>query len=198
MSKFIARAEARQRIAEHILQELDLIDRWSQFGTCNLVGAVAYRLVVAPDIDVEIFSPDPKIENGFEILRACALHPNVTKTRFWNALGPPHHGLYWQVRYEHEGQEWKIDMWSMADSYAEPCGSHLTEPMNNALTYESRETILNLKEAVLNDASLECPSIQIYRAVFECGIQSVDDLKVWLSQNPLTGVVTDWKPNKKA
>ena len=47
---------------------------------------------------MEIFCPDLRIEDGFEIIRSCALHPRVTKVRFWNALGPPHHGLYWTVR----------------------------------------------------------------------------------------------------
>jgi hypothetical protein len=197
MSKVIVRAEARQRIAEDILHELDLVNRWNRFGRCNLVGAVAYRLVVAPDIDMEIFCPDPRIEDGFEIIRACALHPKVTKTRFWNALGPPHHGLYWQIRYDYEGEEWKIDMWSMADSYSEPCGSHLTEPMIAALTPDSKETILTLKEAVMADDTLDCPSIQIYRAVLDSDVHDIGQLKAWLPKNPMTGVVTDWMPSKR-
>jgi hypothetical protein len=198
MNDVITRSEARQEIAKHIIQDLDLANRWSRFGVCNLVGAIAYRLVVAPDIDMEIFCPDLRIEDGFEILKACAHHPKVTKTRFWNALGPPHFGLYWQVRCDHKGEEWKIDMWSVVDSYSGPCGSHLIGPMNNALTPASRETILNLKEAVLIDDSWECPSIQIYRAVLDFGIGSPQDLKLWLHEHPVTGVVTDWKPRKKA
>lgn len=196
MSDLISRAEARHQIAEHILSELDLVNRWNRFGVCHLVGSVAYRLVVAPDIDLEIFCPEARIEDGFEILRACALHPQVKKTRFWNALGPPHFGLYWQIRYQHEDEEWKIDMWSVANSYSEPCGTHLTEPMNRALSPQSRETILDLKEAVLADETLDCPSIQIYRAVLDSNVQTLDQLKVWLPRNPLTGVVTDWKPRK--
>ncbi len=198
MSEFTSRAETRQQIAEYILHELDLVNQWNRFGTCHLVGAVAYRLVVAPDIDMEIFCHEPKIEDGFEIIRACALYPKVTWTRFWNALGPPHHGLYWQVRYNYEGEEWKIDMWSVADSYSEPCGTHLTEPMNRALTPESRETILSLKEAIFTNDTLDCPSIQIYRAVLDSDVRTLDELKEWLPRNPLTGVVTDWKPREKA
>jgi hypothetical protein len=197
MSDVIARAEARQKTAEHILRELDLVNRWNQFGTCNLVGAVAYRLVVAPDIDMEIFCPEPRIEDGFEIIRECAFHIKVTRTRFWNALGPPHYGLYWQVRYKHDGEEWKIDMWSMADSYSEPCGVHLTEPMMNALTPEYRQTILGLKEVVRAEKTVDCPSIQIYRAVLDYGITDLNGLKSWLPENPLEGVVTDWKPGEK-
>ena len=196
MSDVISRAETRQQTAEHILQELDLLDRWRQFGTPHLVGAVAYHLVVAPDIDMEIVCREPRIEDGFEVLKSCALHSRVTKARFWNALGPPHYGFYWQVRYEHDGEEWKIDMWSMGTSYHGPCGFHLTEPMTNVLTDESREIILNLKEAVFNDPSTECFSIQIYRAVLDCGVHTLEELKAWLPKNPLSGVVTDWKPKK--
>ena len=197
MSEIISRAENRQQIAEHILCELDLVNQWNRFGMCNVVGAVAYHLVVAPDIDMEIFCSNLKIEDGFEIIRACALHPKVTKTRFWNALGPPHFGLYWQIRYNYEGEEWKIDMWSMADSYSEPCGTHLTEPMIAALTPDSRQTILSLKEIVLKENTLDCPSIQIYRAVLDDYIRDFDELKAWLPENSLPGVVTDWKPQRK-
>lgn len=198
MNNVISRAESRQQIAEHILNELELENRWNRFGVCNIVGSVAYRLVVAPDIDMEIFCPNLKIEDGFGVVQASALHPNVKKISFWNALGPPHHGLYWQVLYNHEGEEWKIDMWSMADSYSEPCGSFLTEPMKNALTPKARETILNLKEAVLADDDLYCPSIQIYRAVLDTGITDLRELKAWLPGHPLKGVVTSWKPKKCA
>ncbi len=198
MNDLLEQAVARQQIAEHILCELDLVSRWNQVGTCNLVGAVAYHLVVAPDIDMEIACCEPKIEDGFEIMRACALHPNVIKVRFWNALGPPHHGLYWQVRYDHEGEIWKIDMWSHHDPYSLPCGAKLVEPLKRALSDESRRTILGLKHAVLADNALECPSIQIYRAVLDSGVQTLDELTDWLSRNPLTGVVTNWKPGELA
>ena len=50
MGSVLERAEARQEIAEHILQELHLVNRWGQFGTCNVIGAVAYHLVVARDV----------------------------------------------------------------------------------------------------------------------------------------------------
>ena len=197
MSKLLSRAEARQQIAEHILNELDLANRWNKYGTCHLVGAVAYHLVVAPDIDMEIFCPETKVEDGFEVLSKCALHPNVKKIRFWNALGPPHYGLYWQIRYDHEGEEWKIDMWSVADSYSLPCGVRLTEPMNQALTPESRETILRIKEAIFKNNDLECFSIQIYRAVLSFNVCTFEEFLEWLPQNQLSGVVTDWKPESK-
>ncbi len=53
----VRRAEQRRKVAHHILTELDLRERWSAFGRPVLVGAVAYDLVVSPDIDLEIYCP---------------------------------------------------------------------------------------------------------------------------------------------
>ena len=121
------------------------MNRWSCFGEPVLVGSVAYGLVVTPDIDLEIFCPKIRIDDGFEILKACAQHPRVSRARFWNALFPPHY----------------------------------------------------LKEEILDDETFECPSIQIYRAVLDFDIITLDELKAWLPQNPLEEEVTDWKPKKR-
>lgn len=197
MDDVSGRAESRQRIAEHILQELELVERWNRVGDCRIVGSVAHHLVVAPDIDLEVWCPEPRIGDGFDILHACAQHPNVTKARFWNALGPPHYGLYWQLRYLHKGEEWKIDTWSIAHTYSGPCGTHLVEPMRAALTHDMRQVILRLKGAVFRDASLEVPSIQIYRAVLDDGVRTLQELHAWLPVNKLAGVVTDWLPREE-
>ena len=83
MNRVMTRAVARQAIANRILTELDLVNRWSQFGDCKIVGSVVYHLVVAPDIDLEVWCAEPRVDDGFEVLRACAHHPNVKRARFW-------------------------------------------------------------------------------------------------------------------
>jgi hypothetical protein len=197
MDDVLARAAARQAIADNILHELNLVERWNRYGDCQIVGSVAYQLVVAPDIDLEVWCREPRTESGFDVLRECARHPRVTRARFWNALGPPHHGLYWQVRYEHAGEEWKIDTWSMANSYSGPCGTHLTAPMLGALTDRTRRSILHLKEAIFRDPELEVPSIQVYRAVLDHGVDTLTEFVAWLPNHRLGGVVTEWKPSPR-
>lgn len=49
----LQRAVERQRVAGEILGTLGLMERWSEFGVPRLVGAAAYGLMVAPDIDIE-------------------------------------------------------------------------------------------------------------------------------------------------
>ena len=198
MNEYLTRAAERQKAAESILTQLDLLNRWRTFGKPVLVGAVAYGLVVAPDIDLEIFCPRLRIEDGFEILKDCAQHPQVNKARFWNALYPPHHGLYWQLRYIYEGdQEWKIDMWSVLETYDGPCGAKLLEPMIQTLNDSTRSVIIRLKEEVIEDDAFDCSSIQIYRAVLDFGIKTLDELKMWLPSHQFEEEVTDWIPGER-
>jgi hypothetical protein len=198
MDTALSRVADRLRIAQHILADLQLIERWHTFGKPIIVGAVAYGLVVAPDIDIEIFCDEPKIRDGFAVLRDCALHPRVRKARFANELDGPDQGLYWQLRYQYgNGQEWKIDMWSVRHSHPGPCSATLVDPMKQALTDETRRIILEIKEQILLDATFHCASIHIYRAVLDDGIRNVEQFRMWLERNPATGLVT-WTPKKYA
>jgi hypothetical protein len=193
LTDVLLRAEERRHTAERILAELELFPRWSAYGRPVLVGAVAYDLVVSPDIDMEIYCPMLKIEHGFEVIRQCALHPCVTKARFANELNRRDKALYWQLRYRDGDTEWKIDMWSAPTDYDLPRSEHFVAPMKAALTPETRRTILELKEARSADATLTCPSIDLYRAVLEDDVRSPEELRLWL-QTHVTGALTDWKP----
>jgi len=193
----LARAAGRLQTAHHILAELRLMERWRPFGDPVLVGAVAYGLVVAPDIDLEIFCDTPRIADGFEVLKACALHPRVRKARFSNHLDGPDQGLYWQLRYLHEdGQEWKIDMWSVARHHPGPLSSALVEPMRHALTGHSRQAILEIKEALLLEPGVPWSSIHVYRAVLEDGVRDLAGFRCWLETHPTSGLVK-WRPGEK-
>ena len=50
------RARRRRSAALELVDDLELITRRSQIGRVVLVGAVAYDLVVSPDIDIEVFT----------------------------------------------------------------------------------------------------------------------------------------------
>ena len=198
MDTVLTRAANRLSVAQHILNELQLLERWHTFGNPVLVGAVAFGLVVAPDIDIEIFCDQPRIEDGFEIMRACALHPRVRKARFANEMDGPDQGLYWQLHYLHEDeQEWKIDMWSLQHDHPGPYAAALVEPMRKALTDETRRAILELKEQMLLDPGLQRGSIHIYRAVLDGGVRSSEQFRVWLERNQ-TDALISWKPTVKA
>ncbi len=194
MCDILRRSAQRRLMAERILRELRLIERWQCHGRPVVVGAVAYDLVVSPDIDMEIYCPELRIEHGFEVLGACALHPGVTSAKFVNALALRDKALYWQLQYLDEaGLEWKIDMRSAPSDYDLPRSESLVEPMKRALSPDLRAAILDLKEARAADKALVCPSVDLYRAVIEDSVRTVDALKDWLRSHK-TGELTAWRP----
>jgi len=197
MEHILSRTTVRLSTAQAILAELQLIERWKKFGNPIVVGAVAYDLVVAPDIDMEIFCEAPSIEDGFEMLQSCALHPRVRKARFANELHGPDQGLYWQLRYLTEDEQiWKIDMWSLSYDHPGPYAAALVDPMRQALTDETRQAILLIKEQVLLDPTIQCGSINIYRAVLDDGVRDVEQYRMWLEHHQASGLLT-WKPTTK-
>jgi hypothetical protein len=196
MTDEIKRAADRKRIANSILSDLDLVRKWQRYGRTVLVGAFAYDLLFDPDIDIEVYCPDLRIEHGFQVLLGCALNHRIIKARFSNELAGRDKALYWQLRYKQDdGTEWKIDMWSAPEDYDLPRGEHLVEPMQASLTPETRKTILKLKELRSLDSNLQYLSVDIYRAVLDDDVRNADDLHTWLKSHE-TGKLTDWKPKK--
>lgn len=186
--------EQRIQTAHEILAQLQLFERWQVYGTPILVGAVAYELAMAPDIDIEIYCAMPRIEDGFVVLRDCALHPNVRKARFGNYLNQEDEGLYWRLIYcTDDDTEWKIDMWSLHHNHPGPCATQLVEPLRQALTPETRRAILELKALMQSDSIPRHPSIDIYRAVIDGGVRTSAQLEAWLELHPRT-FLTFWKP----
>jgi hypothetical protein len=197
MTDVIKRSVEAKRDAENILADLDLVCKWQRFGRPVLVGAFAYDLMVNPDIDMEIYCPDLKVEHGFQVLGECALNHRITKARFSNELAGRDNALYWQLRYKQDnGTEWKIDMWSAPKDYDLPRSEHFVGPMQAALTSGTRKAILELKERRAEDSDLQCPSIDLYRAVLDDGVRTADELHMWLKSHE-TGELTAWKPTSK-
>ncbi|WP_280428651.1 hypothetical protein [Nocardia brasiliensis] len=194
MPDVVAHSAFRGRQAHEILDTLRLFERWQDFGTPVLVGAVAYELAIAPDIDVEIYCDSPRIEHGFAVLRDCARVEGVRNARFGNHLDDPDEGLYWRLGYRgSDGTDWKIDMWALRRDHPGPCAAHLVAPLRAALTPRTRRTILELKSQVHTGVITEQRSIDIYRAVLDGGINAGADLSAWVRDNPREPL-TFWRP----
>ncbi len=162
------------------------------------MGAVAYDLVVSRDLDYEVFTAEPPtMRPGFRVLADLAELPSVTAVRFSNALDTPDQGLYWQVRCRDDaGEEWKIDVWTLAHDHAGPCAAWIVEPMRRALNDELRAAILRLKEARADDQIPHLASIDIYRAVIDDGVRTADDLRGWIGPHHKPGL-TPWRPRAR-
>lgn len=85
----LERAARTRQQAKAIVDDLGLLEKWRRFGRPVLVGAVSFDLAVAPDIDMEVYCPELRIEHGFQVLAECALNPRVMAAQFLNALSSP-------------------------------------------------------------------------------------------------------------
>jgi hypothetical protein len=194
-NRVLERAEQRRLVAHEIVARLEILDRWAVFGAPTLVGAVAYGLLVAPDIDVEIYCAEPTVEAGFAVMREIAPLPGVWRVRFSNELDAPDQGLYWQIRYRLEPADdpWKLDMWLLAHDHPGPKAIEIVEEMRRALTDETRAAILEIKEAVVRSG---VRSIDVYRAVLDDGVRTPGEFLVWHERNASTGLL-DWHPRER-
>lgn len=197
--ELLAHSAAMCRTAHDIMASLRLMEHWSRHGRPVLVGAVAHDLVWGPDIDLEVYCPSLRVEDGFAVLAACSAVATegpcaVLGAEYGNFLNGPDGALYWRLRIgTADGTEWKVDMWSAPDDYALPRGERLVAPLRRAMTEEVRVAVLRLKHLREQGALPECLSIDLYRAVLDGGVRSVEDFRAWAAGNTLGGL-TGWTP----
>jgi hypothetical protein len=194
MPNLLQQSQNLQKEAQKIIETLQLFPLWEGFG-CKpyLVGALAYGLALAPDIDIEVICQEPKISNGFEVLKACALQPGCWAVRFINKMAGPDMGYYWQLRYEAQtGVQWKIDMWSMHVDHPGPTSQNMVKPMLKVLNKKKKLAILELKQSIRENSWLKCPSIYLYQAVITDNVQTMEELEFWLKGRDLNAI-NDWR-----
>ena len=193
MDDILQRAEDRRRRAWDVIETLGLLERWSRVGSPVIVGAVRHGLVVTLDIDMEIYSDDPRIEHGFEIMSELAVLPGVWKIRYSNELAGPDQGLYWQIRYRDRlGDVWKVDSWLVALDHPDAhWAEEFADAMQKVLTDRTRRAILEMKETLLGEPGIR--GIDIYRAVLEGGVRRPHEFTQWLVEHRPSGI-TYWCP----
>jgi hypothetical protein len=194
MDEILLRAEQKRKRAHDILEKLQLLERWKAVGQPVVVGAARYGLMAALDIDMEIYTETPEIRAGFEVLSKVAEHPGVRQVLFMNELHGPDQGLYWQIRYCDEvGDQWKVDSWLVSHQHPDAhwC-ERFGEAIGNVLTDESRRTIIQIKEASLEEkAGLR--GIDVYRGVLEGKATILADCLTWLRGHRAEGMC-HWLP----
>jgi hypothetical protein len=195
LDDIFARAEQRGVKALEILERLELFRRWSRFGSSELVGAVRYGLAVRPDIDMEIYSENPRIEQGFEVMSEVARLPGIWKVRFSNELSGPDQGLYWGLRFRSEdGEVWKVDQWYLSQNHPQAhWGEKLAAAMERLLTSETRRAILEIKEATQGEPDVH--GIDVYRSVMEGGARNLVMFRDWFPRHRTLGISL-WLPER--
>lgn len=191
--EIVERALQRKRIAEEILHDLKLLEKWSEIGDTHLVGAAAYDLIVSPDIDIETFCINPKPSKPMEFLTALSEKPNVVEIKYRNYLESSFDGLYFKLLYKtHDETIWNIDMWLFSSERKGALSRDLVHGIAQAITHENRCLILTIKEELIKK-ELMYPSIFIYQAVIDGHIQRIDEFWSWIAKQDINKL-TAWKP----
>ncbi|NGO67028.1 hypothetical protein [Streptomyces boncukensis] len=190
----LQRQDARQEQAHSVMKALQPLQRWAQFGWPKLCGAMSYDLLVAPDIDIEIYGT-LRVETGFSLVSAWAQDPAVDRILFLNAVDEPDAGLGWEVRYRVHGVPWTVQMWLLPTDYDGPRSADLVEPMRAALSSGTRSTILCIKERLVARGT-EYRSIDVYRAVLDDGVKDIDEYDRWCRSYSSTGLL-NWRPSPR-
>ena len=178
----LTRAEARRQSAWRVLERLDLMRRWTRYGEPFVVGSVALGVVVRPDIDMEIVTDEPRVEDGFAVVAECDRLPGVLRGRYRNELvnGDPTlpAGLYWKLDYQaDDGHVWTIDMW-LLDRDAPRRGLDATTRLGPLLTDDRRALVLAIKEAaVANDRRVS--GLAVCQAVVYDDVGSLQEFDRW-------------------
>ena len=193
MNDVLRRAEEKTRQAYEMIEELGLLRRWSRCGRPSLLGAVTYGLVVDRDIDLNIYSGDPSIQNGFEVISDIASLPGVAKIRYSNCLDTIDQGLYWQIQCRsRRGDAWRVDNWLVSEDHPHAgLLEELAERMPKILTTEHRKAILQIKESA--EPNSRARGIDIYEAVIEHGVRSPGEFADWL-RTSTRPEISQWLP----
>jgi hypothetical protein len=149
--------------------------------------------MVALDIDIEVYSDNPRIEQGFEVMAEVASLRGVREVRFVNELAGPDEGLYWQVRYWDEtGDIWNVDTWLVGHDHPHAhWAEKFADAMLGTLTDQTRRAILEIKEGTLTEPGVR--GIDVCRAVLEDGVRHPSEFAHWIGENRSSEMVL-WLP----
>ncbi len=188
----LKRALHKKQQAEKILRELQLIEKWNEIGDCFVVGATAYDLIVTPDIDLETFCEEIDPARIMKELAVLLGNPNVLELKYHDYSKSDFNGHYFKLVYVVQEVHWTIDMWLFSNNREGALSRDIVPFMKETLTTETREIILDIKEALMKKEQ-DFSSVFIYQAVLEFGVNNINDFLEWTITHNTT-VPYHWRP----
>jgi hypothetical protein len=173
-------SQAQREAAERLLDDLQLIERWREYGTVELTGSYQWNLMLDSDIDLVVVNPASDLDLALAILTRFAHWGPFLRFGFidsvrgkpsWNPTYPE--GYYLGMAGDFDGREWKVETWLLRTTPPPQ------EWIRDLMTEEGRRTILRLKH-LRRSGAWRPSSFDIYRAVLRGGAQDSSEVDEWL------------------
>lgn len=185
MNAWINRADALRGEADRLLARLQLPGILSRYGKVVPTGSYRYGLMTWQDIDLCVIATDLAPSTIFRLGGELASMPGVGSMYYRNEFvletpGNPS-AIFWCVDIPQDsGTAWKIDILIGREEEVNRVlqeGHRLME----LLTEETRGIILDIKSKLTGTPGYrkDYRSVDIYRAVLEDGVTSMDGWNAW-------------------
>ena len=182
--------------AHQIIKELQIKEIWEKLeSTCNLVGSVKNELLMNHlDIDFHTYSKNFSIEKSFKAISQISKNKKIKEIIYKNLLDAEDMCLEWHLFYEERPNRiWTIDIIHIRNEspYAGMI-ERVTDKINTVMTDQLKDSILKIKwESEQNGEKI--PGIEVYQAVIDNGIKTLDDFRIWKKNNKNTRISL-WEP----
>jgi len=189
-NELLQRQDMLQKEAQAVVEELGIVAVLSSVGTVRVLGSSVLGLMTWRDIDIAVSSPGITSKQAYEAVQPLLTHPHVKQGRylneseFYNPTGLLHDERYFfMVYYDRQSEsDWKIDIsfWLAPGIHPEP----IYETVKQQLTPETRLAILRIKDVwyKLPFYRQEVSSVDIYDAVLQQGVRTLDEFDAYLSE----------------
>ena len=163
-----------------------------EYAPISVVGSYALQLMTWRDLDIIMDAPTITVAEFFELGRCVTTLLSAWKMFFTNNRDHNQipRGLYWGIRLgDIKKGAWKIDLWAF-DSEQYSSKIQECEHLHSRLNAVNRLAILKLKSHLWKDPRYRdtITSQQIYDAVLDHGIHSLDDFWVYMEMKAKANV----------
>lgn len=190
MNEAFQNQEKLQSEAKQVLKELEILSVLSTLGESQIIGSVALEVMTRKDIDIEIITENVSKQDIADIVKLLAAKPlpRIDFTVMDNGKGESENlpkGIYIGIKYAGKDKliekyrdnpmVWQIDCWFVDKENAR--GSKTTNEIKQKLTSDLRQTILEIKYELANNADYKGRylGIDIYKAVIEKNLKTTED-----------------------
>lgn len=180
MNTKLAESVEWQDAADSLLGDSKLLQALKKFGDPKVTGSYKYKLMMSPDIDIYLVSPEPTKELAKKVVGY------FIDEGWWNGIDyadwvnfryPKYEWLpkafYVRLRTSTDKARWKVDIWLVTPKqFEEFRQKEIAADASDA----QRLTILELKDA-RNKKLIDADGTAIYEAVINNGIKNADEYR---------------------